>query len=58
MIYKSTIHLRNGVPIDVHTKELPTFSEENGLLQFEKPNGEFVTFVLDAVAYFSTKAGA
>lgn len=56
-MYTNTVHLRNGVPIEVKTKELPTLSEQD-LLHFEKANGEMVTFVLDAVAYLTTRTGA
>ena len=55
-MYTHTVHLRNGVPIKVLSKELPQLADE-GLLFYEKPDGEKVTFVLEAVAYFTTKAG-
>lgn len=55
-MYTHTVHLRNGVPITFATKDLPQLSDEE-LLFFEKSNGEKVTFVLEAVAYFTTRAG-
>ena len=56
MIYTHTVTLRNGVPIKVHSKELPTLSEQD-LLHIETPSGEHYTFVIDSVAYFTTRAG-
>lgn len=56
MTYKHKVFLRNGVPIELITSDLPQFSDE-GLLHFEKTGGEMVTFVVDSVAYWATRRG-
>lgn len=56
MTYKHKVFLRNGVPIELSTRDLPQFSDE-GLLHFEKTGGEMVTFVVDSVAYWTTRRG-
>jgi hypothetical protein len=55
-MYTHIVHLRSGVPIKVPSRNLPELSEEL-LLYIEKPDGEKYTFVIDAVAYITTKAG-
>lgn len=54
-MYTHTIHLRTGVPIAIVSNGLPIY--DDGLLFLERQNGERVTFVVDAVAYFTTRQG-
>lgn len=58
-MYNYTIHLNNGDVVKVITTELPQLSEtEPPLLHFTRANGTNTTFVIDNVAYFTTKQGA
>jgi hypothetical protein len=55
-MYTHTVHLRSGVPVRLVSKEMPTLSDDL-LMNIEKPDGEQYTFLLEAVAYISTKRG-
>lgn len=55
-MYTNKIQLTNGDVVKVVTSELPTLSEQN-LLHFQRSDGSNVTFVLENVAYFSTRGG-
>ena len=55
-MYTHIVHLRSGVPVKIVSKTLPQLTDDK-LLYIEKSDGEQYTFVLDAVAFISTKAG-
>lgn len=55
-MYTHTVNLRSGVPIKVVSKNQPQLADDS-LLYIEKPDGEQYTFVIDAVAYITTRFG-